>query len=202
VRKYRKARKPYYLKRAQARQALDAVATREQKALAGVYDVIVVDPPWPVSFQGRKLYPNQVAMPYPTLTLDAIQALTLPMAETCHVWLWTTQRFLPAAVQCLAAWGLDYECCVTWCKPGGMQPMGLPQFTSEFVLYARKGSALFVDTTALSTWFQAERGDHSAKPEAFYAMVRRVTAGRRLDMFGRRPIEGFESWGAEAPGAA
>jgi N6-adenosine-specific RNA methylase IME4 len=201
-RDYRKKHTPYYLKQAATRQALDDVRARAQKALDGVFDVIVVDPPWPAEVRRRKLYPNQVALPYPTMTLDAIKALTLPMAETCHVWLWTTQRFLLAAGQCLAAWGLDYKCCITWCKPGGMQPMELPQFTSEFALYARKGSARFVDTTELSTWFQAQRTGHSAKPDEFYAMVRRVTAGRRLDMFARRQIEGFESWGAEAPGAA
>jgi N6-adenosine-specific RNA methylase IME4 len=80
-----------------------------------------------------------------------------------------------------------------------MQAMGLPQMNCEFALYARKGAALFLDTQAFRTCFDAPRGAHSAKPDAFYAMVRRVTAGRRLDMFARRSIDGFENWGAEAP---
>ena len=132
------------------------------------------------------------------MSVEEIGALTLPMAETCHVWLWTTQRFLPDATRCLERWGLRYVCCFVWHKPDGMQPMHLPKFNCEFALYGRRGSPPFLDTTAFATYFNAPRTVHSAKPEQFYDVVRRVTAGRRLDMFARRAIDGFESWGFEA----
>ena len=178
---------------------LEDKSAQALKAIEGVYDVVVIDPPWPVEFIPRDVRPNQVALAYSTMTLDEIRALRLPLANLAHVWLWTTQRFLFEAHACLQAWGLTYVCCFVWEKPGGIQPVGLPQFTCEFALYARKGPAVFVDTKDFRTDFQAPRGAHSEKPECFYAMVRRVTAGRRLDMFNRRAIDGFDGWGYEAP---
>jgi N6-adenosine-specific RNA methylase IME4 len=180
---------------------LDDLATREVKALAGVYDVVVIDPPWPMEKIERDTRPNQVALDYPTMNDEQIASAVetaAPFAADCHVWLWTTQRFLPMALRLLDRWRLAYICMFVWRKPGGFQPVGLPQYNAEFALYARKGSPVFVETTALPVCFAAPRGAHSEKPEAFYAMVRRVTGGRRLDMFNRRPIAGFEGWGHEA----
>jgi N6-adenosine-specific RNA methylase IME4 len=195
-----KTKKPYYAKRAEARKRLDDILTLETKKAQGVYDVVVIDPPWPVHFGVRELFPNKDSLPYPTMSLEEIMGLHVPVADVAHVWLWTTNRFLHDAFHCLEAWGLRYSCCFLWEKNDGMRPMGLPRLLCEFALYARKGSALFLETTAFDTLLTApRRGGHSAKPDAFYDMVRRVTAGRRLDMFGRRTIEGFDSWGAEAP---
>jgi N6-adenosine-specific RNA methylase IME4 len=102
------------------------------------------------------------------------------------------------AFRLLEVWGLKYVCCFTWHKPGGYQAVGLPQFNSEFCLYARKGTPAFISTKQFSTCFTGKRTGHSIKPSEFYDMVRRVTGGRRLDIFNRRHIDGFDGWGKEA----
>lgn len=186
------------IKRSSIRTKLESVADMQAKEITGTYDVIVIDPPWPMQKIERDERPNQSEFDYPTMTEAELGALEIPCADNCHVWLWTTHKFLPMALRLLTVWQLKYVCTFVWHKPGGFQPVGLPQYNSEFALYARKGSPSFLDTKAFPTCFNAPRTKHSEKPEAFYDVVRRVTAGRRLDMFNRRAMSGFDVWGKEA----
>lgn len=168
--------------------------------VSGKYDVIVIDPPWPVEKILRDTVPAQGGnLDYPTLSVDAIRNIELPMADDCHVFLWTTQKHLRDAIDIAEGWGCRYVCLFVWHKPGGFQAFGLPQYNAEFIVYARKGSPQFVDTTGFFACFEAPRGRHSEKPEAFYETLRRVTAGRRLDVFSRRQIDGFSVWGNDVP---
>ena len=188
--------------RAVARDAmrvhLDSIATQEVKAVEGVYDVIVIDPPWNLEMFKLDIMPEQVGLNYPTMTEAELVNLPIPAATACHLWIWTPQRFLPSALRLLEAWGFKYSCTFVWHKRNAFQAFQLPKFNCEFAIYARKGDPQFVDTKAFFTCFEAPRGKHSEKPEEFYEVVRRVTAGRRLDMFNRRVIEGFDGWGNEA----
>jgi N6-adenosine-specific RNA methylase IME4 len=155
----------------------------------------------------RTVRPNQTErLDYHTQTIqeiaETVTTYILPLLDTkAHVFLWTTQKFLPKGFDLLAGWGLKYVFPMTWHKPGGFQPCGLPQYNAEFCLYARQGTPKFVSTKNFPTCFSAPRRGHSVKPEEFYETLRRVTDGPRLDVYNRRVIEGFDTWGYEAKGA-
>ena len=186
------------MKRAEVKQRLEEIVVREVETPTGLFDVIVIDPPWAMEKIERDVAPLQVGFDYPTMSEQELCALNIPADEHCHMWLWTTHKFLPMALRLLDAWGFKYVCTFVWHKPGGFQPFGLPQYNCEFAIYARKGTPQFIDTKAFNVCFDAPRGAHSEKPDAFYDVVRRVTGGRRLDMFNRRAIDGFSTWGNEA----
>jgi N6-adenosine-specific RNA methylase IME4 len=187
-------------KRRAVRDQLEDVAAQAVKKLLGTYDTIVIDPPWPMQKIERDVTPQQVEFDYPVMTEEQLRDVPVPQhcAPDTHVWVWAAQHFLPVAFRLLDAWRLTYVCTFVWHKPGGFQPWNLPQFNCEFALYARHGSPTFLDTTDFLTCFNAPRQGHSAKPDHFYDVVRRVTAGRRLDMFNRRAIPGFDGWGQQA----
>jgi len=168
----------------------------------GLYDVLIIDPPWPMQKlenerDGR--FASQIMMEYPTMTEAELDELYLPVSQDCHVWVWTTQRFLPMALRLVPKWGLKYSCTFVWHKTKGMQTPGMPYFNCEFALYCRYGTPKFKTTKNFFTCYNWGRGKHSEKPAEFYELVKRVTSGKRLDMFGRREIAGFDSWGNESP---
>lgn len=177
---------------------LQGIGASDVNPVTGVYDVIVIDPPWPMQKIERDVRPNQVEFDYPTMSEEELAALDIPAANDCHVFLWTTHKFMPMAFRLLDAWNFKYVCTFVWHKPGGFQPIGLPQYNCEFALYARKGTPKFVETKAFPVCFNAPRGAHSEKPQEFYNVINRVTDGKRLDMFNRRVIDGFETWGNQS----
>ena len=169
------------------------------------YGVVVMDPPWPMSKTPRRTRPDQVDMDYKVMSLDDIAAMDIPavLEDDAFVFVWTTQKYLPATWDIVTNWGLKYRFLMTWHKSGGFQIYNYPQFNSEFVVAATKGNPRFRDTKAFNTTFSAPRAprpSHSVKPREFYDVIERVTDGPRLDMFARRVIPGFDGWGDEYPG--
>lgn len=165
----------------------------------GKYSCIVIDPPWEMKKIDRDVRPNQVEFDYPTMNENELSELSVQnlSSDDCHLFCWTTHKHLPVALRLLERWGFRYVCTFVWHKPGGFQPIGLPQYNCEFVLYARKGSPEFIDTKAFNCCFEAPRREHSRKPDEFYELIKRVTDEPRIDFFSRELREGFDQFGNE-----
>ena len=166
----------------------------------GQYATVVIDPPWPLAPFGPQKA-TDFGLDYPTLTLADIAAL--PVGAVCapdsRLFLWTVNKFLPMVFDLLCGWDIQYTLTMAWVKAGGVKSPVSPMFNAEWIVVGKRGSPKWTDTKAFKTANSWPRGDHSVKPEGFYDLLRRVTPGPRLDVFGRRRIAGFDSWGDQAP---
>lgn len=164
----------------------------------GKYRTIVIDPPWPIEKILREVRPNQLDLDYPTMTIEEIEALPIPelaYEDGCHIYLWTTHKYLPRAFQVLDAWGANYECLLTWVKNVGMTPFSW-MYSTEHCLFARIGNLPLLKLGKRLD-FQAKVREHSRKPDEFYHLVKEVSPEPRIDMFSREQREGFAQYGNE-----
>jgi len=162
------------------------------------YKAIIIDPPWPMEKILRDERPNQSEFDYPTLTIDEIRALPVSQAADqagCHVYLWTTQRFLPVAYELFTDWGVEYQCLMTWVKNVGFTPFSF-MYSTEHCLFGRYGTLPLLKLGKRLD-FHAKVREHSRKPQEFYDLVREVSPEPRLDWFSREPYEGFDQYGNE-----
>lgn len=178
------------------------------EGLTPPYATIVADPPWTYAegwpgFVAGKHGSDQSErrpLPYSAMTTQAIA--DLPVAELaadgCHLYLWTTNRYLRDAYDVAEAWGFKPSQILTWCKaPMGLGPGGAFVSTTEFCLFARRG-ALGHLSRVDSTWWQWKRAAgaaHSVKPAGFLDLVEQVSPSPRVELFARAPRLGWDSWG-------
>jgi N6-adenosine-specific RNA methylase IME4 len=175
---------------------LDPVLTTPDPPV-GTYRTIVIDPPWPMQKIERDVRLNQTApLDYYPMSIEELREFRVPAADDgCHLYLWTTHKFLPAALELADAWGFRYQCLLTWVKNVGFTPFSF-MYSTELVIFARRGSLdLLVKGRRLD--FAAKVREHSRKPDEFYDLVRDVSPGPRIDMFSREPRDGFDQWGNE-----
>lgn len=165
----------------------------------GKYSTIVVDPPWPMGKSDRTARPLQGPyLEYPTMEIEEIKSLPVSdlAAESCHVYLWATHRFLPVAFEVFETWGVKYHCLLTWVKNVGFTPFSW-MFSTEHCLFGWIGNFQF-EKMGLRVDFKAPVREHSRKPDEFYSLVRAASPEPRIDLFSRERHEGFDAWGAEA----
>jgi len=158
------------------------------------YNVIVVDPPWPVKKIVRKVRPNQKPeLDYITMTVEEIKNIPIRdiADDNAVLFLWTTHAFLKTAFDVLRTWGFKYQRCLTWDKANGVCFFGFHHRT-EFVLFGYKGKIeMYPRRKAIPTLFSGKSMRHSAKPDEFYKLIEPL-GERRIDIFARQERSGWD----------
>ena len=170
----------------------------------GRFATVVIDPPWKIGGFGWADLPTnnyERDLPYGVMSLREIKELPVAdvLADDAFLFCWTINKFVRHTFDIVESWGASYSFLMSWAKPQGIQVPGGPMFNGEWCVIGRKGSPAYRDQRMFFTANAWPRGANSEKPEQFYDLLRRVTPEPRLDIFSRRRIPGFESWGGEAP---
>jgi N6-adenosine-specific RNA methylase IME4 len=163
----------------------------------GLFDVIVIDPPWPYG-GSYNFNSHRVESPYPEMSIDEIMLLDVPSADNAIIWLWTTNTFMHEAYHILEAWGYEPKTILTWYKERTGVGYWLRGQT-EHCLLAVSGKPQ-ITHEAQGTFLSAKAGEHSEKPEEFYQLVESLCPGEKLEMFARRKRDGWESHGNQIRG--
>jgi N6-adenosine-specific RNA methylase IME4 len=163
------------------------------------YRTILMDPPW-FERGGGKIQ-RGADRHYPLLKTPEILVVILqsgvwrPAPDGCHLYCWVTNNFLKDGIWLVEALGFRYITLLTWAK----DRIGLGQYfrgQTEQLIFGVKGR-LPAQVKTESTFIEARRGRHSAKPEESYEKIERVSPGPRLEMFARTQRPGWDTWGNE-----
>ena len=163
------------------------------------YNVITIDPPYPIKKILRKVRPNQKKnLDYPTMSLEEIKALPIHSIseENSVCFLWTIQKYLKEAFDILECYGFKYQRIITWDKKNGMCLFGFHHRT-EFTLFGYKGKLeIYPHKKAMPTIIIEYCNVHSRKPNIFYKWAE-TFGDKRIDIFAREKREDWDVWGDE-----
>ena len=171
------------------------------------YQIIYADPPWPMGKMGkgkdlRKGHKYKVGAaiptPYPTMSISEIIALPVPKIsdDTCHLWLWATNRTLHDAFHVMLGWKFKYLNILTFNKPAGVGPWFVNK--TQHLLFGYKGKLKMGDGryTGTSQFYTPKK--HSKKPEFVYELISKVSPYKsKIELFARQKTEGWDVWGNE-----
>lgn len=164
------------------------------------YRTIVADPPWP--YENESWGVGAVGSEYATLSFEDICALPVSdLAEReAHLYLWVTNaKLLDHDYSALInAWGFSYKTCITWHKTACLGIGHYFRGETEHVLFCTRGRLPIPPEKRVRNHFDAPRGFHSSKPEAFLDLVEAVSPGPYLEMFARRARFGWDYWGNQS----
>lgn len=172
------------------------------------YEIIYCDPPWDYKGQtqhaGKKCCDTGGAKKhYPTMTLPDLkkmQHMINAMTDTnCLLFMWSSSPHLDQAIDLMKAWGFKYATIgFVWYKQK-MNPSFYTMSQCEICLIGKHGK---IPTPRgkrnIRQFLSEKRGRHSAKPnEIRDRIVSMFPTQKKIELFARERVEGWDAWGNE-----
>ena len=194
----------------------------ERLVIPGGYSIVYADPPWSykVWSEDKKQAQGCAKRYYQTMSVTDI--CNIPVADLCNkdtkLFMWATMPCLPEAIKVIEAWGFEFKTAAfVWVKTNKRQVHEQPSFfpidsidrfygighwtasNVELCLGAlRPGGNLNRQDKSISQVVLAPITRHSEKPaEVREKIVRLCGDLPRIELFARKPTDGWTVWGNE-----
>jgi len=191
------------LKGTQILREIKLIKQREEiktlKPIEGKYRVIYADCPWNYNDK-RDGHTTGAEDHYPCMSIEEL--CNLPIKELSEdnavLFFWVTSPLLEECFEVINTWGFKYKTSFVWDKV--KHNMGhYNSVRHELLLICTKGNCLPDSKKLIDSVQSIERSDiHSEKPEEFRKIIDTLyPVGKRIELFARKQIEGWESWGTD-----
>lgn len=179
----------------------EEIKSKAVQEISDKYRVIYADPPWQYNDKQNIEGLGGAEKHYPTASLDDICAIPVKdwTEENAVLFLWTTSPLLEDTFKVISSWGFKYKTSFVWDKV--RHNMGhYNSVRHELLLVCTNGSCTPDNRKLFDSVQEIEKTErHSQKPEEFRNIIDTLyTHGKKLEMFSRTNVEGWEHWGLEA----
>ena len=172
------------------------------------YNIIYADPPWPFKNYSDRWHEEHKESRWVGKHYGTMDVLSLPVQQICEpdsvLFLWVTFPTLLLGLEVLSAWGFTYKTnAFTWIKTNkDLSPCtGMGFYTrsnAEICLLGTKGKVLPRQSHSVHSVIMSPREEHSKKPaEVRDRIVQLFGDLPRIELFARRKVDGWDSWGNE-----
>jgi len=179
----------------------DRIATLATTATAAPmlrYPVLLADPPWRYEhvISESRAIENQ----YDTAEADDLGKIPVGdwATDDAVLFCWATSPKLAEALDLLTQWTFTYRTCLVWVK----DVIGMGYWVRqqhELLLIATRGDMVApAPADRPSSVMTAPRAEHSEKPVVAHELIERMFPSLpKLELFARRPRDGWDVWGDE-----
>jgi len=173
------------------------------KPITKKYEIIYADPAWEYN---RKVGEGIAEEQYRLSGLEEMKKIPINFIseKDAVIFMWVTFPMLEQGLELMKSWGFEYRTCAfNWIKlnKNGKPFFGIGYYTksnSEICLLGVKGKGLTVLDNTISQIIMTEKDIHSKKPEEVRNLIVQLFGDRkRIELFARKKVEGWDSWGNE-----
>jgi N6-adenosine-specific RNA methylase IME4 len=180
------------------------------------FDVIYADPPWHYNGKlqydksskgkeeidlSKKIFISTANFKYPTLKTSELMQIPIPeiSKDDCLLFMWTTNPHLAQAVELGEAWGFEYKTVAFVWDKMNHNPGQYTLSHCELCLVFKHGR---IPTPRgarnIHQLVRSPRKEHSEKPiEVIQAIEKMFPHQERIELFARKEIKGWSSWGLD-----